>query len=60
MEKAINRNDSCSYISKNNFLCNKKFYFEAQEYNSCLMKKCAIDKNRITKTVRISNMDSAI
>lgn len=49
MIKQINSSDSCGVITEGNFLCNKRFYFKAQNRNTCLAKKCAIDKNGVIK-----------
>ncbi len=49
MENKINSYDSCGLISSDSFLCSKKFYLDAKKYNTCLAKKCAIDKNGIIK-----------
>lgn len=49
MQSKINCSDTCGLINSDNFLCNKKFYLEAMNKNTCLAKKCAIDKNGIIK-----------
>jgi SPASM domain peptide maturase of grasp-with-spasm system len=49
MKKSVNYSDSCGFVSEKSFLCNKRFYVDAQNRNTCLWKKCAIDKNGIIK-----------
>lgn len=49
MRNKINSSDSCGKISSDSFLCSKKFFLEAQDYNTCLARKCAIDKNGVIK-----------
>lgn len=49
LTKEINSSDSCGVITEKHFLCNKKFYFEAQNRNTCLSKKCSIDRKGVIK-----------
>ena len=48
-QNLLNANDSCGEVNCSNFIIHKRFYLESLNYNTCLNKKCSIDKYGIIK-----------